>query len=604
MTQLQVHQADTSRAPVSRTGTGRHAAPRSGTGATALVVGIYLVLAVLANWNAWTTGATKALQPSQDPKLNAWLVAWTPFAVTHGVNPLFSHWVNVPYGANYAANVAIPLLGIVASPITAIWGPVAAINFLISLAFFSSAIAGYCFVRHWTTWRPAAFLGGLLFGFSPYVVAEGMAHVHTMFVCLIPFIFLVLDEIFVRQRYSARVMGVVLGLLVIAQYFISSEVLATTALMVVIAAVLVALFNLDEVRAHVIPALPAVGIALGITVIVLAFPVFYAVSGPLHYTRVVPYGQYQSDLLSAVLPTSNQLIAPKGVTTISKHFASNISENGAYLGIPLVILLLATVATCRRSKVVIIGSLLALSAYVLSLGSPLIVGNDNTGLHLPGGILHHIPVVNGAVLSRFSVFMFLFAALLLGVALERLRNWSRWPKWWTGLSVAVILSGVVLVPLLPALPYPEIAVDTPSFFTTAAVDAVPQNSVAVVYPPTTPVNADSMLWQASAAMRFKMPGGYALVPTPGGGPPQWLSQTLTTTALQYLLIYPRVRETSTLRHALRVQWRHWKVQTFIMGPGRHEKEARRFVTWVIGRSPVHTGGVYVWYGVQRSVRSA
>ena len=353
--------------------------------ATCLVVATYLVLAILANWNAWTTGATRALQSSQDPKLNAWLIAWTPFAVSHGVNPLFSHWVNVPYGANYSANVAIPLLGIIVSPITALWGPVAAVNFLISLAFFGSAIAGYCFVRHWTTWRPAAFLGGLLFGFSPYVVAEGIAHVHTMFVCLIPFIFIVLDEIFIRQRYSQRVLGLVLGLLLIAQYFISSELLATTAVMALIAGVLVALFNLREVRKHLMTAVPGMVLAVGLAIIVLAYPIMYAVRGPLHYTYVLPSGQYQSDLLSAVLPTSNQLIAPTSAAAISDHFANNLSENGAYLGIPLVVLLVAAGALCRRSKVVVIGVLLTLSAYVLSLGSPLLIHNNNTGLHLPGG---------------------------------------------------------------------------------------------------------------------------------------------------------------------------------------------------------------------------
>ena len=252
--------------------------------ATGLIVATYLVLAILANWNAWSTGATKALQSSQDPKLNAWLVAWTPFAVSHGVNPLFSHWVNIPYGANYAANVGIPLLGIIASPITALWGPVAAVNFLISLAFFSSAIAGYCFVRHWTTWRPAAFLGGLLFGFSPYVVAAGVAHLHTMFVCLIPFIFIVLDEIFIRQRYSQRMLGLVLGLLLIAQYFISSELLATTALMALIAGILVALFNFREVRTHLMRAVPGVVLALGLAIVVLAYPIYFDVRGPLHYT--------------------------------------------------------------------------------------------------------------------------------------------------------------------------------------------------------------------------------------------------------------------------------------------------------------------------------
>ena len=147
--------------------------------ATSLVVVTYLVLAILANWNAWSMGATRALQTSQDPKLNTWLLAWTPFAVSHGVNPLFSHWVNVPYGVNYSANVAIPLLGIIVSPITAVWGPVAATNFVITLAFFSAAIGGYCFVRHWVAWRPAAFLGGpVLRLFALHRRGGGRPHPH------------------------------------------------------------------------------------------------------------------------------------------------------------------------------------------------------------------------------------------------------------------------------------------------------------------------------------------------------------------------------------------------------------------------------------------
>ena len=146
--------------------------------------------------------------------------------------------------------------------------------------------------------------------------------------------------------------------------------------------------------------------------------------------------------------------------------------------------------------------------------------------------------------------------------------------------------------------------DTPSFFTTDAVDSVPQSSVAVVYPPTTPLDADSTLWQASAAMRFKMPGGYVMVPVPGNGPPVWGSATLTTATLESIEGGATVTETATLRHALRAQWRRWGAQTFIMGPGAEEAAARAFVTWVIGKPPVATHGVYVWYGLQRSIAAA
>jgi hypothetical protein len=162
----------------------------------------------------------------------------------------------------------------------------------------------------------------------------------------------------------------------------------------------------------------------------------------------------------------------------------------------------------------------------------------------------------------------------------------------------------VLFPLVPNLPYAEAAVNTPRFFTSSAVDSVPADSVAVVYPPTTaataPPHPDSTLWQASAGMRFKMPSAYALVPAPGGRA-QWGTPTLTTRTLAAIEFGQSVPRTVSLRVALREQWRGWDAQTFIMGPGGHEAAARRFVSWVLGEQPDHRQGVYVWYRLQRSL---
>ena len=585
---------------------GKKPCRRRGLITTSLVIGIYAALAVLANLNAWTMGATRALQqPYQDPKLDAWYVEWTPFAFAHGVNPLFSHWVNVPFGANYAANVAIPLLAVIVSPVTAIWGPVAGVNVLISLGFFACCVGGYCFVRHWTSWRPAAFLGGLLYGFSPFVVAAGRAHIQMMFVALVPFIFIVLDEILVRQRHSPRIMGLLLGAVVIAQYFISSEVLATTAVMAVIAAVFVSLLNSDKVRSHLHRALTSFGIASGLAVVALAYPVIYSQHGPEHYTLVFPAGQYQADLLSAFLPTSNQLLAPAAATAISNQFANNLTENGSYLGVALVLMLLGATIVCRRSKVVVVAFLVALSAYVLSLGSPLLVGNHVLGPLLPGAVFHRLPLLEGAVMARFALFVALFAALVLGAAMERVRVWPGWTNRRIGPVAAVGLAVAAMFPLLPNLPYTVATVNTPRFFTSSAVDTIPANSVAAVYPPTTaktaPPNPDSTLWQASAGMRFEMPGAYALVPGPQGIA-QNGSPTLTTETLAAIEGGARVREGASLRAALRAQWRLWDVKTFIMGPGRNETTARHFVSWVVGQLPERSQGVYLWYDLGRSLK--
>jgi hypothetical protein len=160
---------------------------------------------------------------------------------------------------------------------------------------------------------------------------------------------------------------------------------------------------------------------------------------------------------------------------------------------------------------------------------------------------------------------------------------------------------VALIPLIPALPYSEVSVNTPSFFTTPAVDSIPAGSVAVVYPRASPFDADALLWQASAAMRFKMPGAYALVPIPETGQAQWGTPTLTSGTLDALDSGTPVAQTPAIRKALRAQWQEWKVQDFIMGPGDHIPTARRFVSWVLGMQPVSKHGVYVWYDVDRAI---
>jgi hypothetical protein len=105
-------------------------------------------------------------------------------------------------------------------------------------------------------------------------------------------------------------------------------------------------------------------------------------------------------------------------------------------------------------------------------------------------------------------------------------------------------------------------------------------------------------------MRFKMPGAYGLVPTTGTGQSQWGTPTLTTATLAAIQSGTPVAETASIRSGLRSQWRGWKVETFIMGPGANALAAQRFVSWVIGQPPVHTHGVYVWYGVERAVGAA
>jgi len=78
-----------------------------------------------------------------------------------------------------------------------------------------------------------------------------------------------------------------------------------------------------------------------------------------------------------------------------------------------------------------------------------------------------------------------------------------------------LLLVAVLLPLMPAWPYPAQAAQVPAWFTRGA-RALPVGTTAVVYPSSGRASTSSMVWQAVADMRFRMVGRYAVFPTSTG----------------------------------------------------------------------------------------
>ena len=169
-----------------------------------------------------------------------WFLDWVPHALAHGLNPFFSNALYVPTGVNLAQNTSTPLLGLITAPFAPVLSPLVRANLLMVLAMPISATAAFVVLRKWQVWGPAAALGGLVYGFSPYMVGQSIAHLELMFVPLPPFIALTVASI-LQNRGSSRRLGVQLGLLVAAQYLISPEVLAIVAILTVAAVVCVAI---------------------------------------------------------------------------------------------------------------------------------------------------------------------------------------------------------------------------------------------------------------------------------------------------------------------------------------------------------------------------
>ena len=129
-------------------------------------------------------------------------------------------------------------LGIASAPVTWLWGPVASLNLIDLLSPPLSALAMFWLLRRWVSWDGAAFVGGLFFGFSPFVlVSLALAHPNFGMLAPVPLIVGCLDDLFVRHRHPPLRVGAALGLLVAVEFFVSVEVLTLLVLFAVLAAV-------------------------------------------------------------------------------------------------------------------------------------------------------------------------------------------------------------------------------------------------------------------------------------------------------------------------------------------------------------------------------
>jgi len=83
-------------------------------------------------------------------------------------------------------------------------------------------------------------------------------------------ILLLVHDIVVRTDASPRRRGIVLGLLVIGQFFVSTEVLATTVLIAAVIVIVIAVRGRHRLRSRLPDATRGLAWALGVAAVVLA----------------------------------------------------------------------------------------------------------------------------------------------------------------------------------------------------------------------------------------------------------------------------------------------------------------------------------------------
>jgi hypothetical protein len=603
-----------------------------------LSAAIYTVCATLLYGGGSWFATTRIPECACDDQVqHVWFLSWPVYALAHGHNLFYSGWIDQPTGMNLSINTSMPLLGILGAPVTVLLGPVATYNALLRLGFALSALAMCLVLRRWTRWWPAAFVGGLVYGFSPYMVGHGLGHLNLVFVPLPPLILLTLHEIVVRRRRPAWRAGLVLGVLAVAQYLISPEILLLTAISGGIALLLSAAARHREVPGAARHVAAALATAVAFTGVLVAYPVWVGIGGPQHVigppNLLRTLALYPGDVLGAVVPTELLHVGPSHLVAVGDRLSGgSLSENGMYLGIPLLVTLAAFTIAFRRRSILVLCVAVGACTWLLSLGPRLTVDRHTTAVRLPFDALYHLPFVQDMLPIRFSLMTVLFAAGAFAVGLDMLRDRiaggpaavasgtgpahrSRRPRTrahrLAGSAVAVLVAVVVCGSLLPRAPYPMVPTDTPSLFTSPAVDRIPAGSVVLTYPyPVDPV-LQGMLDQSVAGMRFKITGGYGFIPGPDGtsifGP-----RTLEPPQLQELFYaayaggpteaaelppYP-----SSLP-AIRSYLTTYGISTVVLHrAGADPGVVVRYLTPLLG-APTHVGGVTEWFDVPARLRA-
>ncbi len=389
------------------------------------------------------TGSSHSVQTAggNDVPEEIWFLAQTPWVLLHGHNPLANDWLNAPVGVNLMDNTTMPLLGIVGFPITVLFGPIATFNVLIDLAIFASAMSFFAMARRFVDWWPAAFVGGLLYGFSPFTAATGNGHLFLLFQAVPPLVILFVDRFLRQSSASPWWTGLAVGLCFVAEFYISTEVFASLVVMTAIALVVAGGYALlrrvqfDRTRLRADGGLRGPSSSSWAT----GYGAWMAVAGPQHITgpaqpATVIAGE-SIDPFGLVVPTLDQRFTLGHAALGDSYVAirdpnwhiviESPIENGSYVGVPLLVALVAAAIVLRRKRIALFAAAMGAAALVLSLGPHLHVDGHRTGIPLPFIVLTHLPLLDSSEAARWETYFWLFAALLLSLALDAVRREPR-----------------------------------------------------------------------------------------------------------------------------------------------------------------------------------
>jgi hypothetical protein len=507
--------------------------------ATLIVTYCYLAAALILTSPLWADPASRIVAGNPtDADLFAWYLRYAATAVQHGHLPaLVTTAMNAPVGVNMMWNTSLLLPGVLLAPVTLLLGPQVSLTVLATAGFAGSAAALYWVLRRWRVSTSAAALAGAIYGFSPALVHSALAHYNLQFAVLPPLIIdaglcLAVGRPPSRRElagWAARVPavgwdGARLGLLVAAQLFISEELTLITAItgLVLVAALAVARPRMAATRIG--PAAVGLLIAMTVAFALAGHALWTQFGGPLvQHGPLYPLDYYVNDPVNFVTPSSYLLFHTAGSAAAAAKYQGGQTEYLAYLGWPLVVVVLLAAVACWRRPAGRAATLTLLVLVVLSLGGhPLIGGTLNPSVTLPWHWLEEHRLFASVLPDRFSIVTDGVAAALVALGIDAAGDAGAGHRdggqeGGRARVAALSVAALACIPLLPLPTTPAPAAPLPAGWSrTFAALHLRAGAPVLIVPVPTNILTVAMRWQADTGQPSSMVGGYFIGPGAGG----------------------------------------------------------------------------------------
>ncbi|HLK44698.1 MAG TPA: hypothetical protein VKT18_01855, partial [Acidimicrobiales bacterium] len=476
----------------------------------ASVFGVALLGSAALWGRLWVTSpTTRGVCGCGDPALFQWFLAWPAHAIATGHSLVFSRDLFHPAGINLLSNTSVLALGVPLAPITWLGGPVLTENVALLLSVPVAALTMDLLLRRLTASTLPRVVLSLFWGFSPFVLANlTESHLMLAWIGVLPLLALGVLDAASDDARRARRGQVLLGVALVVQFFLSTELLALSCLLGAIAGVvLLASEAVGWARARRVPSAAVLAVArrlaipIAAAVVVLAAPAAYALLGPRALKGNIwgagfNTGTTGSSLLDLLRPhaTGGALVALTGYSGTPVVQAQLVGWG----------ILLATVAIALwrfRDPVVRVAAVTTFAALALSLST-------TSESWAPWGWLGRLPVLQDVVQLRVAVFGLFFAILVAARGVDAL---VRVPRVGTSLAVGALALCVVpvAVPEAQGLPLRTVHVSVPGWWRSP-----PHHGVVLSYPFPGLVIQSPLTWQAEAGFPVSLVGGSGPQGTP------------------------------------------------------------------------------------------